>query len=334
MEKPMTEWMEKLRYTPIPALLDSKNKALLHMARRDLLADVGEPTKVLWTLPEAKKFLVKQQKNGSWKYPNPKLDIRSQENYDQLETYRILAILIEQYGFTCEHPALKNAAEFLLKSQTEEGDIRGIFANQYTPYYTAAMMELLIKAGCDRDSRIEAGFHWLLKMRQNDGGWTLPVRTLRGNNALTLMEAMKKPEPIKPDRSQPFSHMVTGVVLRAFAAHPKHRKDSEAIHAGQLLKSRFFKPDKYPDRKAPSFWTGFSYPFWFTDLLSSLDSLSHLGFSSEDNEIKKSLDWFVERQEKNGLWKLRILRGSKSADLHLWLDLAVSRVFKRFYPKL
>ena len=329
----MKDWTEKLRYNPIPALLNSKNKALLLMARRDLLDNITEPIKELWELPEAKRILAKQQKNGSWKYPNAKLDIRSQEHYDQVETYRILGILVEQYGFTCEHQALKNAAEFLFKFQTEEGDIRGILANQYTPYYTAAMMELLIKAGCDRDTRIEAGFHWLLKMRQNDGGWAIPARTLRGSKALTLTETMKQHETIKPDRSQPFSHMVTGIVLRAFAAHPIHQKDIEAERAGQLLKSRFFQSDKYADRRASSFWTNFSYPFWFTDLLSSLDSLSHLAFSSEDTDIRKALDWFVDKQEKNGLWKLRMLRG-KGKDLHFWLDLAVCRVFKRFYQRL
>ncbi len=295
----MTDWTRKLRYNPIPALLNSKNKALLHMTRRDLLEDIRAPIIELWELPEAKRILVRQQKNGSWKYPNAKLDLRSQEHYDQIETFRILGILVEQYGFTCEHEALKNAAEFLFKFQTEEGDIRGIFANQYTPYYTAAMMELLIKAGCDRDTRIEAGLHWLLKMRQNDGGWAIPARTIRGSNALTLTEAMKKHEPIKPDRSQPFSHMVTGMVLRAFAAHPEHQKDIEAEHAGQLLKSRFFEPDKYPDRKASSFWTSFSYPFWFTDLLSSLDSLSHLGFSSEDTDIQKDSNAIVVYQDED-----------------------------------
>ena len=143
------------------------------------------------------------------------------------------------------------------------------------------------------------------------------------------MEAIKKPEPVMPDRSKPFSHLVTGVVLRAFAAHPEHRNNLHAIRAGGLLKSRFFQPDKYPDRKASSFWTGFSHPFWFTDLLSSLDSLSQLGFSREDKDIRKALDWFVERQERNGLWNLRILR-TKDRDLPLWLALAISRVFQRF----
>ncbi len=72
---------------------------------------------------------------------------------------------------------------------------------------------------------------------------------------------------MQPDRTKPFSHLVTGVVLRAFAAHPKYRQLDEAKAAGNLLASRFFKKDAYPDRGTAAFWTKFSFPFWFTDIL-------------------------------------------------------------------
>jgi hypothetical protein len=289
-----------------------------------------QPVEELWELPEPTKILARQQKDGAWKYPAAKLQIRSQNEYNQLETYRNVGILVEKYGFTDENQAIQNAAEFLFKFQTEEGNFRGTFGNQYATHYTAAIIEILTKAGYDRDARIEAGFHWLHSVRQDDGGWTIPARTVQGRDSLTLMEAIKRQEPINPDRSKPFSHLITGVVLRAFAAHPKHRTDAEAKHAGELLKSRFFQPDKYRDRKAPSFWTSFSYPFWFTDLLSSLDSLSQLNFTRNDPDVQRALDWFIARQETNGLWKLKMLK-TKDKALSLWLCLAISRVFKRFH---
>lgn len=275
------------------------------------------------------KIVEKQNSDGSWKYHGGKIELRSQRNYNQLETYRILGVLIELYGFTLEHEVVRNAADFLFSFQTSKGDFRGIYGDQYTPNYSAAIMELLTKAGYNEDSRIEKGFKWLLKIRQNDGGWAIPMRTISGKDSLTLMQALKKKTPVDPDRSRPFSHLVTGVVLRAFAAHPKYRGVSEAKRAGELLKSRFFQPDKYPDRKTPSFWTGFSYPFWFTDLLSSLDSLSLLGFKRQDPDINKALEWFLDKQQKDGLWKLRMLKTGRK-DLNLWIGLAVCRVFKRF----
>jgi hypothetical protein len=147
----------------------------------------------------------------------------------------------------------------------------------------------------------------------------------------TLLEALRKPNPISPDKSKPFSHCITGVVLRAFAAHPKHRKTPEAKAAAKLLASRLFQPDKYPDRKAPSFWTKFTFPFWFTDLLSALDSLSLCGLTADDPQIKAALEWLKNKQEENGLWKLSLLKAKSIADPPLWISLAICRVFKRFY---
>jgi hypothetical protein len=327
-------WVRQIEFNSIPALVKSENKAVSYFARRDFLEQYAEPIYALWKLPEVTKLLAKQKIDGSWKYHGGKETIRSQENYDQLETYRTLGTLVEKYGFTSEHPAIQEAADFLFSFQMQEGDFRGIYGNQYTPNYSAAIMELLIKAGYDNDEQIEKGFDWLLKMRQNDGGWAVPTRTLRGEDALTLMQAIKKREPIQPDKSKPFSHLVTGIVLRAFAAHPEHRNAIEAKRAGELLKSRFFQPDKYPDRKAPSFWTKFTYPFWFTDLLSSLDSLSLLGFTEEDPQVNGALKWFMNRQQENGLWKVSMLKSGGDKNLNLWVSLAICRVLKRLCKTL
>jgi hypothetical protein len=187
-------------------------------------------------------------------------------------------------------------------------------------------MELLIKAGYGGDSRVENGFRWLLSIRQNDGGWAIPLRTA----AIKFNTAILKKAAVKPDKTKPFSHLATGVVLRAFAAHEKYRKVEAAKTAGELLASRFFKKDVYPDRQTVDYWLKFSYPFWFTDLLSSLDSLSLMGFAADHPQIAKALDWFIKGQGADGVWKLNLLR-NKDKDLSLWLSLTICRVFKRFY---
>ena len=281
----------------------------------------------LWKLPPAAKILKRQQEDGSWKYPGGNLNIRSRANYNQLETYRIIGELVEEYGFNTNHSAVRKAAEFLFGFQTDEGDFRGIYGTQYTPNYTAGIMELLIKAGYENDPRIEKGFRWLLAKRQDDGGWAIPIRTRNLKLNVISMEA----ETVQPDASKPFSHLATGVVLRAFAAHKTYRRSNEAKAAGRLLTSRFFRNDSYPDRGTPDFWTKFSYPFWFTDLLSSLDSLSFLGFTLEDPEVKTATEWFVQKQQKNGLWNLYLLKGAKEKDLDLWMCLTICRVVKRLH---
>ncbi|MCX6000381.1 MAG: terpene cyclase/mutase family protein [Chloroflexi bacterium] len=322
----MEDWRQALRVDPVPLLASSANRAVACFARRDLLGQNGESVETLWHLPRAEKLLRRQQDNGSWKYPGAGGGVRSEEDYSQLETYRSLGILVEMLGFTSEHPAIRKAADYLFTCQTPEGDIRGIYGTQYSPNYTAGMMELLIKAGYEDDPRIEKAFHWLLSVRQDDGGWAIPIRT----TGMTYNEAVKQPEPVQPDRAKPFSHLVTGVVLRALAAHSRHRTSQAAGKAADLLASRLFQRDKYPDRGDVTFWEKVSFPFWFTDIVSSLDSLSLMGFSRDDARISHALDWLRNRQRDDGTFQLKLLRNSDK-DLDWWVCLAICRVFRRVY---
>jgi len=321
------EWKKQFKFDPIPPLILTKSKALLYFIRYDLLEEDVGSIKQLWELDGAQKILKKQQRDGSWKYPGGKKDIYSQENYDQLETYRQLGFLVEIYGFKNTHSAIKNAAKFLFSFQTDEGDFRGIYRNQYSPNYTAGILELLIKAGYQNDIHIEKGLEWLLSVRQDDGGWAVPIRT---NNA-KWQEVMNSKEPLQPNRVKIFSYMITGVVLRAFAIHPTYQKSPEIKLAGELLLSRFFENDKYPDRRDKSYWTKFTFPFWFNDLLSSLDSLYFIGFTKEHPNIEKAIEWFKSKQEDDGNWNLKLLKGAKVKDYKLWISYLICRTFKRYF---
>lgn len=322
----MPEWHELLKYDPLPPLTNSKNPAILFFTNKYLLDNEDKSVETLWELPSALKLLGKQREDGSWLYPKSKKDIRSRENYNQLETYRILGELIEKFGFNRTHLAIPKAVDFLFSFQTDEGDFRGIYGTQYSPNYSSAILECLIKAGYENDPRIEKCFTWLLSVRQDDGGWAIPIRTVGAK----WLDVMDKPDIIQPVRSKPFSHLVTGVVLRAFAAHPKYWTSKEANLAGKLLVSRLLKPDKYLDRRAKDYWTKFSWPFWWTDLLSALDSLYQLGFTRDDPQIQKALDWFVEYQEESGLWNVKLLK-TKDKDLKSWISLMICRTFKRYH---
>lgn len=243
--------------------------------------------------------------------------------YDLLETYRALGELVEKFGLTRRHPALRQAAEVMLGSQAPDGDLRGIYGAQYSPNYTAGTLELLIKAGYAGDARVERSFAWLLEIRQQDGGWAVPLRT-RGMN----LQRLGGPT-VRPDPSRPFSHLITGIVLRAFAAHPRGRRSSAARRAAGLLAGRLFEADVYPDRSDPEYWTAFSFPFWFTDLISALDSLSRVGWPADDGNVRRAMQWLASRQRPDGLFDLRMLR---ARDRHLpeWLALAICRVTQRF----
>jgi len=319
-------WKEHFNYDPLVPLKSSKNESILFFTKRDLLEEEPKPLDTLWKLPSAIKIINRQHEDGYWRYPAWKKKLNEPENYNLLETYRQLGFLVEKYGFTKEHSAIKKAAGYIFSCQTDEGDIRGFYGTQYSPNYTAAITELSIKAGYSKDKRISSVLEWLLSMRQEDGGWAIAMRT---NNAKYL-DIVNSPIVFEPNRKKLFSHLVTGIVLRAFAAHSKYRNDEAVNVASELLTSRFFKPDKYADRRGVEYWTKTSFPFWWTDIVSSLDSLSHLGFTPSHPQIKLALETLRDKQSESGMWDLKLLKG-KDQNLSLWINLAICRIFKRFY---
>lgn len=323
-----SSWLQSLWYDPLPPLLAADHPGLVYFARRDLLGEEVPPPEELWNRPQVQRSLRRQRHNGAWPYPGGgKPHLRSSEDYDQIETYRVLGELVEMYAATRARPPIRAAAEFLFSHQTPEGDFRGIYGNQYSPNYTAAIMELLIKAGYAADRRIKRGFRWLLLARQADGGWAIPLRT-RG---LKLDVLAQRSNPVEADRARPHSHLVTGVVLRAFAAHPDFRHSEAALRGARILTSRLFCKDAYPDRGTADYWTRFSFPFWFTDLGSALDSISWIAPSIDEPQIRLGLDWLAGRQRPGGTWDLSLLRSGKGKAVALWVGLAICRVFKRFY---
>jgi hypothetical protein len=327
----MPGWQTILRVDPLPALLNSNNKAIVYFARRDLLGEKVSPISYIWELPEAQKLLkraqvdVRREKQPS---ANPVYPSYHHKLVDVFKTFRVL---VERYAFTREHPVIPTLADFLFTCQAPEGDIRGFIGNQYATYYTGYILSLLIKAGYGDDPRVEKGMRWLLSVRQDDGGWTIPILTHKfDKNEMYRLTSQNMPT-VEPDRTRPFSHNWTDMVLRAFAAHPVYRKSKEAKTAGALLKSSFFQRDNYSSYQSPKYWMRFL--FWWPNLLTALDSLYYLGFTRDDYDIKKGLDWFTQNQQPDGLWKLESDKEIKAKDLQerQWLGLAVCRLFKRYY---
>jgi len=328
----MRNWWKQLKFDPVKPLLDSDNMAIRYFAKRDLQKETVGSITDLWQLQEAKNILNKQHPNGYWPRPGEKK--HAAINYDLIETWRQLRFLIGQYGLTREHPQVQKAAAFVFSCQTEAGDIRGFLANQYATYYTGAILSLLIQAGYEDTPRIEMGFQWLLKMRQDDHGWTIPLLTHYLDGATQYQITSEYAEPLEPDRTQPFSHNWTGMVLRAFAAHRHYRQSEAAKEAATLLKSRFFQPDSYTSYQAASYWVRFDYPFWWNHLVAALDSILLIGLPKEDKQIKAGLDWLIEHQQQDGMWNVNyakepVKKRAKDREKREWVSLAICRIFER-----
>jgi hypothetical protein len=312
-----------LRIDPLPALQASDDPALLTHVEADLLGETKSIRKPFLDHPEVARILRKQQPDGRWRYP--KQPPPPTGNYDLLETFRQLRILVQLYHLDREHPSLSAAAEWIFSCQTEEGDIRGILGTQYTPYYDGMIVALLIEAGFADDPRTRACLDWLLGMRQDDGGWIVPAQGIPpSRKTLKFWHSA----PLPPDRTKPHSHMATGMTLRALAVHPRFGRRAEAKVAGERLKERFFKADKYNDRKAASYWTKLGYPYWWTDLLMALDTVSLLGFGADDEHVASAVQWFLEGQEADGLWPTGYGRGPRVEASRGWVGYRACVILK------
>jgi len=314
----------------IEFLLARGNLPILYWLKKEILeVPIDREYKNLQKFAARIRIFKRQKPNGGWSK-------RRYEGHQRWEkTYYIVDTLqngYRLYNFGCTHKdkGIQKAIKFLLSTQSKEGDFRGAYLNEYAPTYHALILELLCMFGKDEDPKVQKGFRWLIRNKQQDGGWVIPYRTIDKDELKKRysLEAQMKLNPVKSDKSQPFSHLVTGMVLRAFAASPTWRNSKEAKKAGELIKRRFFKPDAYEDRVLASFWEEITYPFWATDILSCLDALSKIGFSPEEEEIHKALEWLQKRQSPQGYWKSGIQKST--LEDHLWVTLAVLGVIKRF----
>jgi len=324
-------WQKLLQTDPIPALLAAENPAIPYFTRHVLLGEKVEPIHHVWEMPEPQKIIKKQHEEGYWEKSGEEKQVYPPCHYKLVETFKNFRTLVEQYAFTKHHPTIPKAAEFLFSCQTPEGDIRGFIGNQYATYYTGYVLALLIMAGYKDDSRTEKGLNWLLSMRQIDGGWTIPMLTHNLDRETINKMSSEFTEPLQTDRSKPFSHNWTDMALRAFIAHSVYRKFQGIVAAGRLLKSSLFKPDNYGSYHDATYWTRFA--FWWPNLLTALENLRPLRFPTTDPDIKKALDWFMENQQKDGLWKIEQDKVINPKDLEdrQWLALRICRMIKKYY---
>lgn len=315
----------------IEFLLARGNLPILYWLKKDILeVPVDREYKNLQKYAARIRLLEAQRPNGGWCKKKNIGHPHWEKTYFIVDTLRN-AFKLYNYGCTLKDRGINRIVDFLFSTQSAEGDFRGAYLNEYAPTYHALTLEILCLYGYHDDKRTQKGFRWLIKNRQEDGGWVIPYRTIDKDELKKRynFESQLKLSPIKPDKKQPSSHLVTGMVLRAFALSDTLKHKKETVKAGELLISRFFKPDKYEDRCEPIFWEEFTYPFWATDILSSLDSLAKIGFLPEENEgVRNALEWLLKKQKAQGYWE----SGIKKATLeeHLWITLIVLRVLKNF----
>jgi hypothetical protein len=313
---------------------------VLARVRRDLIDDSEAPTPAeIAEYPEVKSVLKKMEKNGTYAAKAVEKALGGAKFATCLATLRALDRLAD-FGMRLEGAdgaasPLRKIADALLSSQASDGGI-GDLALADTPKGRAKSVALhfqgwavsaLCRTGFEGDPRVEKGFQHLLERRQDDGGWAW--RGVRTDSA-----------------ARPSSHLVTGMVLRAFASSAQRRSSREARRAAELLATRFLQPDRYEDRKAPAFWELLTEPRFYTDVLDGLDTITAIGLGKENSGVRTAEAYLRSRQGGDGLWypgppaKLegpaaarlgaeKSKDKDKDVDAAIWLTLRVLVVLRR-----
>jgi len=332
----LSGWRARLASDPIPRLLREGTPSVLARVRRDLIDDSEAPTaNEIASYREVQAVLRKVKRDGSYEPRMPEKGMGSANFASCLATVRALdrladlGLRVEDQGAAT--PQLRKMADVILASQTSDGGIADL-ALAETPKARPKMVALhfhgwaisaLCRAGFEADARVEKGFQLLLSLRQDDGGWAW--RGVRTDSA-----------------ARPSSHLVTGMVLRAFASATQRRASREARRAAELLATRFLQPDRYEDRKAPSYWEILTEPRFYTDVLDALDSITGIGLGKENSGVRTAEAYLRSRQASDGLWypgtpvKGEIARtggraAGKDKDVAdaIWLTLRVLVVLRR-----
>ncbi len=103
---------------------------------------------------------------------------------------------------------------------------------------------------------------------------------------------------------------------------------SKVKDAGMLLAGRVFTRDKYLDRQGIEYWTKFTYPYHWTDILSTIATLTLLGIYDHP-KINEIMHWFEKHKQDNGIYKVSVMTGAKYKDVKYWITLQYLTVLKR-----
>lgn len=129
---------------------------------------------------------------------------------------------------------------------------------------------------------------------------------------------MNGKETIEPDKTKPFSHLATGIALRPFSLMSEY--NGKVKDAGMLLADRVFTRDKYADRSGVEYWTKFTFPYHWTDILSTIDTLTLLGIFDHP-KISEIMRWFEKHRKDDGTYEVNVMAGVKYKGVKYWITL-------------
>ncbi len=311
----------------IEFLLERGSLPVLYWLKRDIL-DVPYEREIrnLKKYAARVRILESQRPDGSWcdkLIENSPAAARARAIADTLKNlYKLY-----DFGCTLDDEEIRKAIVFIFTTQSKQGDFRSVHSDECAPAFHALSLEILCRYGLDEDRRVQRGFRWIAKSLAEAEDW-FPSRNKASNGSRPLRPSRSREAQSLRRSQRVFFQFIAGFFVRALAESSVWKKSRTARQAGEVILERFPRNEKSPRQEKPSCWVDITYPFWTNGTLSSLDSLSKLGFDPKDERIRKALGWLMNKQNASGFWESE--GAVASPEDHLWVTVSVLRILKRF----
>ena len=105
------DWKARLTHDPTKPLAQGHDRVIRYSYETDIEGASSIGLSEVWDDKRVEIILKKQRRDGSWHYPSHPASMRRRVCYDQYETFRKLAQIVEKYRSTKEHPSLPRIAD-------------------------------------------------------------------------------------------------------------------------------------------------------------------------------------------------------------------------------
>lgn len=334
----MSDWRSVLKGDVVPWLLEEENPSVRYFTLKEILdkkennKDVRKARSEIMISGVVPKILAKQKPGGNWEEPHRFYTAKYKGSVWQL-------LILAELGADGNDPKIKKACEFILQNSfaIENGGFSidasknkgGGLPRRVIPCLTGNMLFSLIRMGYIDDERVMQGIDWITKYQQfNDGVESLP----KGLPFATHPACWGNHS----------CHMGVVKALKCLAEIPKAKRSrsvKNTIEAGAefMLIHHIHRRSHNLNRDSKAGWRKFRFPQMYqTDILEIVGILAKLNYN--DERMQEAIDIVLEKQDRNGKWKLEnTFNGKYQVNIERkdkpskWITLKALSVLKSVY---
>ena len=318
----MRNWKQKLKADPTEWLLGRENTPIRYWTLIDITDRPYDDPQVLAAregipaCPPVAELLAAQHPDGYWGKPDYYLPRASRG------TFWVLSVLGD-LGLTAEEQHIRHACDFMFTHQRENGAFfrrrrlpgRGVVWEERTePCTQARIVRFLIQFGYAEDPRVRRAIDWLMPIQREDGMWFCRGAEGRGCLRATLD------------------------VLRLEALDPRTAAQPGITQAATSICNLLMEP-RMSRYHVGGTWECLKYPYFGFSVISALDALARLGYTSDEPKISAAVEYLLSRQLPNGSWPMdenwlhSPIGFGQPGKPNKWLTLDALRVVKMLYSQ-